>query len=728
MQNIRITTQIIAGFALAMAMIGALGLFAVNRLDRFDGALRALQAADELLLATEELAGGIAQAETQVERFLAGYDGADGTEILEAMQWVRSKAAYLLSRGLSAAGPLVALKDRHLDEVEAMIALRARRDALVAEVGRLGGEHWRTIGQIGAMIEVRGGGGLPLAIRASEAVLLVRSRIDRFTQTADRAELDAAVAPYQQARDLLTRLGSANLTPQEQSMTQSALSGLSELWQATSSLRSAERDSRAAIATVLATTGEVDGALSAVRRQASTNGTAIAEAGWADIRTGRQSLILGVAAAFVLMVVMGGALGLSLSRRLKATVRQTERLAEGDLSVEITGSAGRNELAQLGRALAVFKDNARARQEQEVALRRTEAEAQARQQAQARLQARVVRDIGDGLARLAEGDLTHTIPSPANDPFPAEYDALREAFNSVVATLAQTMAHVADVAGQVGGGATGIAQASGELARRAETQAATLEQSAAALTELTESVRSTAELARRADRSSQENCGIAAEGARIVREAVAAMANIKASSDRINTIIVVIDEIAFQTNLLALNAGVEAARAGEAGQGFAVVAAEVRGLARRASESASEIKALISASAQQVKDGASLVGSTGDSLEQILQKAQDVSGQVAAIAASAVEQSRGLAEVSLGVNQLDEVTQKNAAVAEGSNEAAQALLHRAEDLRRTIADFRLTPAGHRTQGGTARNPAEAAHPGAPAQARPVAAPERRYGT
>jgi methyl-accepting chemotaxis protein len=334
------------------------------------------------------------------------------------------------------------------------------------------------------------------------------------------------------------------------------------------------------------------------------------------------------------------------------------------------------------------------------------------------MQARVVRDIGDGLARLAEGDLTHTIPNPPHDPFPAEYNALREAFNSVVATLAQTMAHVADVAREVRGGATEITSASGELSRRAEAQAATLEQSAAALTELSESVRSTAELARRADASSRQNFGIAEEGTRIVRDAIAAMANIKSSSDQISTIIVVIDEIAFQTNLLALNAGVEAARAGEAGQGFAVVAAEVRGLARRASESANEIKSLISASAQQVTTGAALVGSTGESLEQILKKARDVSEQVAAIAAAAVEQSRGLAEVSVGVNQLDEVTQKNAAVAEESHAAAQTLLGRAEDLRRTISDFKLGAATGPSQAATAHL---ASHPrqGAPLRSRKV---------
>ncbi|TVP69270.1 MAG: chemotaxis protein [Rhodobacteraceae bacterium] len=305
------------------------------------------------------------------------------------------------------------------------------------------------------------------------------------------------------------------------------------------------------------------------------------------------------------------------------------------------------------------------------------------------VQERVVRDISKGLERLADGDLTKPIPSPADDPFPREYEMLRISFNSVISSLSDTLSRVAGVSDGVRSGSEEITSAAQELSGRAETQAATLEQSAAALNELTESVRSTAQRAKKAEQVSEENRKTAQDGAKIMRDAVDAMKMIEKSSSQINRIIGVIDDIAFQTNLLALNAGVEAARAGDAGRGFAVVASEVRGLAQRASDSAREIKSLISQSTSQVEAGSALVDRTGQSLEEILRKAIDVSEQVSAIAVAASEQSSGLAEINVGVNQLDQVTQQNAAVAEETNAAAASLQRQAETLQAELSNFQL---------------------------------------
>jgi methyl-accepting chemotaxis protein len=175
---------------------------------------------------------------------------------------------------------------------------------------------------------------------------------------------------------------------------------------------------------------------------------------------------------------------------------------------------------------------------------------------------------------------------------------------------------------------------------------------------------------------------------KVVRQAVDAMSAIEQSSKQVSQIVGVIDEIAFQTNLLALNAGVEAARAGDAGRGFAVVATEVRGLAQRSAEAAKEIKALISASSQQVNSGVGLVGETGKALERIVLQVTQITTLVTEIAASAQEQATGLAQVNTAVNQMDQVTQQNAAMVEQSTAASHSLAQEAEKLAQLVASFK----------------------------------------
>ncbi|WP_299154807.1 methyl-accepting chemotaxis protein [uncultured Tateyamaria sp.] len=297
----------------------------------------------------------------------------------------------------------------------------------------------------------------------------------------------------------------------------------------------------------------------------------------------------------------------------------------------------------------------------------------------------VVLALGDALQRLANGDLTTEL----SQNIPEDYQTLRTNFNLALVALRDALTTVTQNVQSIRSETTEITSAADDLSRRTERQAATLEETAAALDELTSSVRSAAEGADAASKMSGDAQANAERGGEIAGQAVHAMDGIKASSQEISKITSVIDDIAFQTNLLALNAGVEAARAGEAGRGFAVVATEVRALAQRSSDAAREINTLISTSAEQVEQGVDLVDRTGTALSAIVSSVAEISERVAEIASSAREQSAGLNEINVAVNELDHVTQQNAAMFEETTAASHALTSEADALAAAVAKFQL---------------------------------------
>ena len=311
-----------------------------------------------------------------------------------------------------------------------------------------------------------------------------------------------------------------------------------------------------------------------------------------------------------------------------------------------------------------------------------------------------VQTIGGALSALSEGDLEQRL----TEKFPADLEKLRTDLNLALSQLQGTMQTVVQTAQGILGGSGEITAAADSLLQRTEQQAAALEQTAAALDQITATVRATATGAKHAREVVARTKADAEHSGDVVRQAVLAMAEIEKSSSQIGQIIGVIDEIAFQTNLLALNAGVEAARAGDAGRGFAVVASEVRALAQRSADAAREIKALISASSQQVGAGVKLVGETGQVLSRIVTQVAEINGVVADIDASAQEQSVGLAEVNTAVNSIDQVTQRNAAMVEESTAASHALAGEAQELSRLIGRFRLGAGAERPSASAASAP------------------------
>ncbi|ARM86912.1 methyl-accepting chemotaxis protein [Rhizobium sp. CIAT894] len=403
------------------------------------------------------------------------------------------------------------------------------------------------------------------------------------------------------------------------------------------------------------------------------------------------SIAVLAAIGFGVLVAQKGITGPMTELRLRMA-----RLAEGDTTSEVSGLDRGDEVGQMAKAVSIFRDNAieRARIEARAEADRDVSDGERRdREAQKAREAgeldRAVAALGDGLRRLAAGDLASHI----DQPFVAHLDALRQDFNNSVEKLNETMHTVGANARAIGAGANEIRSSADQLSQRTEQQSASVEETAAALEEITTTVRDAAKRAEEASQLVARTRLGAEKSGEIVRKAVSAMQQIEQSSVAIGNIIGVIDDIAFQTNLLALNAGVEAARAGEAGKGFAVVAQEVRELAQRSAKAAKEIKDLITNSGTHVQTGVSLVGETGKALDSIVAEVQEINQHVHAIAEAAREQSIGLQEINTAVNTMDQGTQQNAAMVEQSTAASHGLATEAAALNNLLGQFRLTGTG-----------------------------------
>lgn len=395
----------------------------------------------------------------------------------------------------------------------------------------------------------------------------------------------------------------------------------------------------------------------------------------ADARLQTTMVILGalVSALFGLVLAFCCLVRFRVLAPIAKLAEQMKAMASGDMEFNRNGWSRRDEIGDVSRALGGIVDHV-----SEKTIREAE-EAMATQQ-------QVVSELGIGLTRMRDGVLTHRI----NAEFPAEYISLRDDYNAAVEAVETAISEVSQAVEALNSSAGEITAATHDLSERTEHQAANLEETSATMKQLTQRVQQASEASQSVSGIMGQAQSQANSNEHVVKDAIKAMGQIEESASSIGQIINVIDGIAFQTNLLALNAGVEAARAGDAGKGFAVVANEVRALAQRCADAASDIKKLISESNSHIDGGVVLVRRSGEALEQIMQNVGEVSHLIEEIARSSVDQATGVQHVSGAISSIDDMTQQNAAMGEECNAAARVLKNEAGRLSEMVKRFELS--------------------------------------
>jgi methyl-accepting chemotaxis protein len=448
----------------------------------------------------------------------------------------------------------------------------------------------------------------------------------------------------------------------------------------------------------------------------------------ASLQSFQKWIFLIVSSIVVIGIGAGAILGFiiakyQLSRPIHRITNTIGAVAEGNFDVEVPFGERRDEIGDMARAVAVFRENGLAVQRMNLSQAEQRAKNDDLQQRMSTVVAsaadgdfsgRINKDFGDRnlnvvatnvdqllgtvdaginemrsvMANLADGVLTRNM----NGSYRGAFAELQGHVNGTMDSLKNTMREVLDTSDSINGNINELGSSTNDLSKRTEQQAAALEETSAALQEITTVVRTATSKAQEAAGMVNQAKADASQAGKVVGEAIDAMGRIEAASNEISKIINVIDEIAFQTNLLALNAGVEAARAGEAGKGFAVVAQEVRELAQRAANAAKDIKALITKSGTEVETGVRLVQATGEALSGIEARVHSINSHIHTIADSAKEQAVGLNEVNQAVNQIDNVTQQNAAMVEETSAATMKLASEADRLVQLISRFQLDEA------------------------------------
>jgi methyl-accepting chemotaxis protein len=303
-------------------------------------------------------------------------------------------------------------------------------------------------------------------------------------------------------------------------------------------------------------------------------------------------------------------------------------------------------------------------------------------------------DVVKLVGTIAQGDLTSTVNLQNVDKGSIVYAVsnMQDSLQKIVAEVRSGADHVVNASGQIAAGNM-------DLSERTERQASALEETSSSMEQLLATVRQNADNARQANGLANDASEVVSRGGQQVEQVVNTMTAINTSARKIVDIIGVIDGIAFQTNILALNAAVEAARAGEQGRGFAVVATEVRNLAQRSAIAAKEIKSLIGDSISKVEEGTRQADATGATMQEVVTSVKRVTDIMGEVTASSLEQSSGIEQVNQAINQMDQMTQQNAALVEEAAAAAGSLKDQSTKLQNVVSMFRTS--GYATASATA---------------------------
>ncbi len=736
MSNWSISRRILANSVLILGLLAVLGVISYTAATSIGGTFNDYRQTARQANSLNALIEDLFEARMASLKYRFSGSDEDAGEVRGNIEEIfndNEKLSALLANRSDVADLLTAEKEdlrKYLVAFEQTVTLQAQRNEIV---DRFAAEGKATREALTSIMETAYRDGDAEAALyagiAQQELLLGRLYAERFLLDNTTASFDTAMANFSEAADQMTTLLEQLENPERRALAMTAvenLDGLKEDLQSVSTVIAERNELRTDVLDVLGPemqhfAEQILDAVVADQDRLGPAGTAKAAATQREVLTlSAVALLIGLATAIVI--------GRWTTGTVKGVATKMEQLAEGDLTIEVTGTKVQNELGQMARALEVFRENAV--RVESLAVEKKEADERAAAQREEMME-NLRTSFGSAVEKAVEGDFSARVSADFDDDtlndlaqglnrlmtsvqdgvdetqrvmerladgalnermrgnFQGAFASLQSNVNDTVHRLSEVVTSIATASAAVQRESENITRGARDLSVRAGQQAASLEETSATMEEMTASTKANADNAVEASRFAGSASDQADQAAEIVDQTVTKMNEIESGASEISGIVTVIDSIAFQTNLLALNAAVEAARAGEAGKGFAVVASEVRSLAQRSSEAARDIRNLISKSEEQVSSGVNLVEQMGKSLNTILQAIREVSATMQSITEASQEQAAGLNDITSSIANIDNITQENASMADMSASSAQNLVDRAQALRELVAVFQL---------------------------------------